>query len=334
MTRSAQSCCDGASDMGASLDQVLIEEAAAWMARLWADDVSDEDRAGCQRWRVENPRHEQAWQQLCEVSGTFSRLPASSNGTRVLENARQTALSRRHFLQWTSAVMVTSIATAYGLNRSGGWRGALAQYQTGVGETTRKIILEDDTQLVLNTDTAVDVVFTPQQRRIVFYHGELLIETGKEGPHRDFVVDTDYGRLTALGTTFTVRQYPQHAEVVVLDGAVRVEAGHTRQTLRLEAGQRTSVNGNSIASPQKADPSSSRWQDGLLVVERMRVNDFMAEIARYRRGFVFCDEAVAGLEVTGVFSTQDTDRALHSLASSLPVDILYRTPYWVKAVPK
>jgi len=42
---------------------------------------------------------------------------------------------------------------------------------------------------------------------------------------------------------------------------------------------------------------------------------------------------VADLTVSGVFSLQDTDRALQSLASSLPVTLRYRTTFWVKGAP-
>jgi len=72
---------------------------------------------------------------------------------------------------------------------------------------------------------------------------------------------------------------------------------------------------------------------GKLVAEGMRVADFVEEIARYRRGFTLHDDAVADLTVSGVFSLEDTDRALRGLAASLPVALRYRTDYWVKVVP-
>ena len=55
----------------------------------------------------------------------------------------------------------------------------------------------------------------------------------------------------------------------------------------------------------------------------------LAEIARYRPGIVRCAPEVANLEVSGVFSLEDTDRALLNLTLGLPVDLVYRTRYWV-----
>lgn len=314
-------------------DFVLVEEAAAWLARLLADDTTDEDIADCRRWREQHPRHEQAWQRICQISGKFAKIPAAADGTQVLENARRSALSRRRLLQVAIIAGLGGTSAWYGLNRSQTGRGLLAQYRSGVGET-RHLTLDDGTRLTLNTDTAVDVDFTPGLRRILLYHGELLINTGTESPRRDFVVDTDVGRLTALGTEFTVRQFSDHVNVAVIEGAVEIRAGRSGQTRRLDAGRQTNFDASRIAESAALAPGSTHWRDGVMVAERMPVADFVAEISRYRKGFVFYDQAVADLEVTGVFSIRDTDRALDSLADSLPVELVYRTSYWVKVVPR
>jgi transmembrane sensor len=65
------------------------------------------------------------------------------------------------------------------------------------------------------------------------------------------------------------------------------------------------------------------------VAENMRIADFLAELDRYRSGLLRCAREVAELRVSGVFSLRDTDRALQNLALSLPVNIVYRSRYWV-----
>ena len=322
-----------AADSRRHTDIALIEEAAAWMARLLADDTSDEDRLNCRRWRDQNPRHEQAWQHICRISGKFTQVPGDADGTRVLENARRSALSRRRFLQWVGVTGLGASSAWFGLNHTRTGRGYLAQHRTAVGEI-RQITLSDGTLLTLNTDTAVDVNFTEHQRQIVFYHGELSISTGKESPRRDFIVDTEFGRLTALGTAFNVRQFAHHASVAVLDGAVSIQATKDEQPLRLGVGQQTIFNAKRVTPPSPLKISTTSWRQGVMVAERMRVADFVAEIGRYRPGFVFYDDAVADLEISGVFSIRDTDRALQGLADGLPVALIYRTRYWVKVVPQ
>lgn len=41
-----------------------IEQASLWMARLWADDVTEQDKKAFNTWRTAHPDNEFAWQQL------------------------------------------------------------------------------------------------------------------------------------------------------------------------------------------------------------------------------------------------------------------------------
>ena len=96
---------------------------------------------------------------------------------------------------------------------------------------------------------------------------------------------------------------------------------------RGECGDRVegATSGNGVEEPSALQDAAVAWRQGKLVARGMRVADFVDEIGRYRTGFTLCDAAVADLTISGVFSTRDTDRALQSLADSLPVALSYRT---------
>lgn len=306
-----------------------IEAAARWMARLLADDVSERDQLGCRNWRSQDPRHEQAWQRMCQVSGKFASVPAR---TEMLEKAHKAVVSRRQFLNLSVVAAVGLAATWLAAPHTLLGRSLLAQYRTGVGES-QTFTLEDSTQLILNTDTAADVTFSSQERRILLHRGEILVKTGPESPRRRFAVDTRFGELIALGTEFIVRQYEEHARVAVLAGAVSALSGGGGAPRTVQAGQQAWFDASQVSTLSAIQPAAFSWRQGKLVAEGMRVADFVQEIARYRSGFTLCDPGVADLTISGVFSLEDTDRALQSLAISLPVDLKYHTGYWVKVVP-
>lgn len=312
-------------------DTEHIDAAARWMARLLADDVTDQDYINCQQWRSQDPRHEWAWQRMCQVSGKFT-LPMNGSGTQVLERAHKAAMSRRHFLS-VSLIVLGGLTSAWlGAPHTRLGRRLMAEYQTGTGET-RNVSLEDGTELILNTDTSMDVSFSPDERRIQLYAGEVLIKTGQETPRRQFVVSTRFGELVALGTEFTVRQSERHLRVAVLDGAVEAYSASGGKPQRVDAGQQARLDSVQAGAPEPLQASAISWRQGKLVAEGMRVADFVEEIARYRPGFTLYDSAVADMTISGVFSLEDTDRALQSLSSSLPVNLNYHTAYWVKVVP-
>ncbi|MGJ3256565.1 MAG: FecR domain-containing protein [Alcanivorax sp.] len=241
-------------------------------------------------------------------------------------------MSRRRFLKAMAVGGAGVGIGAVGLPYTLTGRAMLAQHRTNVGEI-RTFHLEDGTELVLNTDSAVDVSFSSQQRRIHLYQGEIQLKTGHETPRRHFIVETAAGEIEALGTEFTVRQHKDHIHLAVLDGAVEVRPAMGGQRQRVDAGQSIHFRQNSVAAPQPSSTAAASWRQGKLVAQGMRVADFVGEIARYRPGFTLYDKAVADFTISGVFTLQDTDRALQSLAASLPVALNYRTDYWVKVVP-
>jgi transmembrane sensor len=88
-----------------------------------------------------------------------------------------------------------------------------------------------------------------------------------------------------------------------------------------------------IAGPaQAAALHADSWTRGILRVRDMRLQDFAAELARYRPGILHCDPAVAELRISGAFQLGDTTPVLDSLPKALPVEVLYRSRYWVTLV--
>ena len=67
----------------------------------------------------------------------------------------------------------------------------------------------------------------------------------------------------------------------------------------------------------------------MISAHNMRLEDFLAELGRYRNGLLRCSEAVAGLRVSGIYQLDDTDQVLKLVAQSLAIDVTYRSRYWV-----
>lgn len=309
-------------------DPHLIEQAAHWMARLWADDASPQDQESCLHWRNESPAHEHAWQCLQRISGKFSSVPTGQTHGQLLISTRNRSLPRRQLLQW-GALGIGLAATGYGLDAPQHWRSAMAGQRTRVGEIHR-LTLEDKTRLTLNTDTALDIAYTPGQRRISLHHGEILVETRSDPLKRPFSVETRHARLVAHGTRFSVRHERNQTRLSVIDGQVEVQPRARLPGHVLDAGEYMALDSQRLGPVLTFDPQTLRWHEGLLVAERMRLAELLGELGRYRHGWLGCATDIADLQVSGVFSLRDTDRALASLEQSLPVKTRRLTHLWVR----
>lgn len=312
-----------------ALDPAIVQKAAQWMARLWADDACEADHAACRRWRAAHPDNELAWRRLLAFDSKLQSVPQHAAPV-LMEPAAKGGLPRRRALQALAAAALTAGALPM-VRDSRAWREISSDHSTGVGEI-REVVLADGTRLLLNTASAVDARFDEATREVLLLAGEILITTSPDpaAPPRPFMVRSRHGTIRALGTRFTVRLDDDVSRVAVYEGAVRIqpdEAPHAG--LQLDAGQRSAFSGHRVQPPSAAAKSEAAWSQGLLVAENMRIEDFLRELGRYRPGLLRCSPEVADLSVTGVFPLADTDRALANLELALPVRVAYRTRYWV-----
>jgi transmembrane sensor len=337
--------------------QDILQQATIWVARLWAENVSPADIAACNEWRNAEAEHEIVWQKLQMFDNKIKRIANLSVRSNVL-NKQPISLARRQLLLQGFVLTIGTGTLYYGVPRSQLWQHYTADYASNIGET-RTVILQDGTEIILNTNTAISFAMNNTSRKVTLHYGEVLITTAKDikpnnniaknSQPRDFIVVTQQGVVQALGTRFSVKQNAESTSVAVFESAVLLkpnslasnqasnqvnnqvnnQANNKISVLRLAAGQGTVFTENSIAPVNTVNANSIAWSKGKLVAERMRLADFADEISRYRPGIVRCQTDVSDLRVTGVFSLSDTDVALNSLAKSLPISIRYRTKYWV-----
>jgi transmembrane sensor len=137
-----------------------------------------------------------------------------------------------------------------------------------------------------------------------------------------------------LGTRFLVRRESDGTLVSVLQSAV---AAHSQQDPReqvLRQGQQMFISPNGLGPMLELKPGADAWTRGMLVVENVRLADFVAELGRYRTGHLGIAPDVADLRITGSFPLADTDLALKALTPTLPVQVQQHTQWWVTLIGK
>lgn len=318
---------------GQPIDLAIAMQAAEWLATLMSGETTPAEKTAWQQWRQAHPDHERAWKHIESVSGGLRELdgPASR---QALARRPASPISRRgslRLLAWVSAVGLTGWFGARSEYAPGMARAALADLSTGVGER-RELTLADGSRLHLNSGSAVNIRYTGTQRLLQLVRGEVFIATARETgiPYRPFLVETAHGHAQALGTRYSVRQADGSTLVAVEEGAVRLMPRHGNASPVLRAGQGGGMTAQNALPAHAVSPDIWAWRQGLLLADAMPLRDFLHELSRYRHGLLGCDDAVAGLRISGVFPLADLDAVLLSLPDSLPVDVRLRTRYWVQ----
>jgi transmembrane sensor len=311
-------------------DETLIDEAAQWMALLQSGDVSLGERAAFEAWRTADPRH----QQIIEQMGGGLNLLRNPNLRAVPRNSLLHSLnapsSRRRFISGSLSVLGVAVLAGL-LGRRYGWLPEAGELSTGTGER-RDFALQDGSALTLNARSRVVPLFDSTQRLLALRSGELLVDVAKD-PSRPFVVETEHGRIRALGTKFLVQHNDDSTRLVMLHSQVEVvTASGARQVV--EAGESLLFNDRGILSLQRSNGHDSAWTQGLLEVRDRPLSEVIDSLRRYRRGIVHVSAEVADLRLSGLYPLDDSDRTLQLLERSLPIRILWHNPYWISIEPR
>ncbi|KER05132.1 fec operon regulator FecR [Photorhabdus temperata] len=303
-----------------------LKSASHWYAVLSSDQASPRQTEKWQRWYEQHQDNQWAWQQVENLRNQMLVVP----GNVASRTLQETHLSRRRMMK--SVLLLLGIGGIWQLWHSETGEGLRAGYRTAKGDIQQHR-LSDGTLLTLNTDSAVDVRFDPQQRLVHLWYGEIAITTEHDAETRLLRVQTRQAQLTALGTQFTVRQegnttlvsVQQHAVEVILTGADRKYIVRQGESLRFSA--------TDFSELTTAIAENNTWTQGILSFSDKPLSEVIAILARYRNGVLHCDPTVSSLRLSGTFPIKNTDTVLTVIEKTLPVKIQYITRYWVNVLP-
>ncbi|EPC4485938.1 ferric citrate uptake sigma factor regulator FecR [Serratia liquefaciens] len=305
-----------------------LKMAAQWFALLCDENVTEHQRQQWQAWHQQNEDHRWAWQRVEALQSQLQGVPGKFSYRTLDQAGRQSTLDRRTLLK--SLLLLLGVGGSWLGFQSPLGRELRADYRTATGEI-KPIVLRDGSQLVLNTASAVDVRYSAEKRLILLYNGEISLITGRDD--RPFWVESRQGAMRALGTHFLVRENNDQTQLTVLEHAVEAQlAQFPQEKRRVNAGEQISFSAAAFGQQQAAGNGDS-WTRGVLSVSQWRLDQVLAELARYRHGRLDCDPAIAGLRVSGSFPLKEPDRALLLLSQTLPIRLQSFTRYWLKVVP-
>lgn len=310
---------------GREIAPEVLEAAAGWLVRLHDGPVDDRVRVELAAWCDAHPDHARAWRHAEVLMADFSSLPPDL-GQATLARRR---VSRRQLTRQLALLLAAGPALWLGA-RSVPWQALTADYRTATGEQ-RDIRLADGSLVALNTASAIRVVTSPEPVRLELVAGELLVTVPRKIV--PLQLTSAHGQVALSDARVLVRRYDHGERVSVLDGQAHLSVNGVRDGLVLQAGWEAWLRRSEPMRPAAADTGRDAWTRGMLIADRMRLADVLAEMGRYRRGVLRCHPSVADLPVSGALPVRDSDRGLALLAASFPVSVRRVTDYWVSVEP-
>lgn len=317
----------------------LESAAMQWYVQSTATPLTDTEQAELRRWLAQSPEHAQAYRsadRFCQAldaldGATFEAFPhappaLAASSTPPADRRRRVA---HPWLRHT-ALAATLAGLLFGVWWTVRTLSPAADYATALGET-RTVTLADGSTIDLNTDTAVHVDLSPTGRRISLMKGEAFFTVAAD-PARPFEVTAGRGRIRALGTAFAVRADGTTTLVSVQEHSVRVSSDRSLQSQDLTVGQQIRLKEDGTIGAVEAYKEDHRlaWRRNRLVFENRPLSHVIAELNRYRRGYiVMLDSTLSPLTVTAIFDTRNPEKALHTIERVLPVRLVRVTDHLI-----
>jgi transmembrane sensor len=291
-------------------DEEALEEAAAWIARLHADDrTADDDTRFCE-WISAKPEHAVAFEIMdrgwTALRGVTPRIP---------QPARH--VSRRQLVMaglGGSLVLGTSFLAL---------RPAAAQtYETGIGEQ-KHVTLKDGSRIFLNASTKLAVSMDDSERTVNFSYGRASFDI-TVGDKRPFVVSAGERRIISHGSSFNVGRDRGDLQIVLIQGKADIRNIDAAPSFSktLHAGERLVSNGNSIRVDRPRLAPLVAWQERTAIFDNDLLSDAAREMNLYSPVKLEIGDAhTANLHVSGIYRVGDNDAFARSIAKFLPVQV-------------
>ena len=194
------------------------------------------------------------------------------------------------------------------------------------------LTLADGSRIWLGPQSSLAVDFSASTRLVELRTGEAYFTVHKD-PSRPFVVRTQSGDITAVGTAFNVQAVTERVTVSVSEGIVAVAPSSAVPkppggALRVAHGEQLTFAARQaltslhiVRSPVPGE--RSRWRDGVLVYRDEPLRDVVADVARYSGvRLELVGEAVGNLRYSGIVYEGAVEEWTAALPESFPVKVI------------
>ena len=331
----------GFSNEGAESHKIRAE-AAAFMARLHADDRTPADEAAFQTWLSASARHRDCFDALTSVWENVAALRADllpplkgedpigavplSSTPSLAANSRKSAVVTPHRRRFLTRALGTGAVLTAGLG--GGLfyaqMAAARELKTGIGEQ-RRCTLPDGTSLILDALTQVSVRFSKEERCVDLKQGRIgLLVHGDD--RRAFVIAAGGTRTRLKMGELNIRRQHNRVEVTALTAGIEAYEASGRG-LAIRRGQRVSFGDHldlpfrpatEVVVDRPRPEALLAWQEGREVFQNTPLSEAVADMNRYSvRTLRLKEPSLAPLLISGIYQVGDNLAFAQAVSSLL-----------------
>ncbi|MGE7990065.1 FecR family protein [Pseudomonas sp. NPDC089554] len=297
--------------MSADLSSSRNEQALDWLLRLQQAPHDMPLREQFEQWLEQHADNAEAYRKAAQLWQLSEQLaPATRAHWPATAEVLPLPVAHKNTRRWwlvaaVAACLMLAVAPSLTLRLQ-------ADYRTAQGET-RDITLADGSVVQLDSDTAISVDYSDNQRDVRLLTGQAFFKVMPDKA-KPFQVRADAIRVTVTGTAFNVELRPSSIGVDVQHGSVRVEDSAKVLANALTAGQRLRYLDGQAQLSVFVPSQAAAWRQGQLIADDQPVAEVVQALAHYLPGKVLLrDDALGTRRVTGVYDLRKPEAALRAV---------------------
>lgn len=318
----------------------VYEAAADWFTRLRDPEVTLEEVLEWQRWVRADQKHATAFARIEEAWDVLQDIPEERAAALSAEHLDSPKRRTWWYAAAAASVAVIAVALSWSVSVSSS---SIQRIHTPIGENFT-LKLEDGSQVTLGGDSALEVEYSRDARKLRLARGEAYFAVSKDAK-RPFRVEAGKATVVALGTEFNVRRSQDQVEVAVLEGRVRLEPTPSPvmapvawlrdvtpilrditpslDTTELAAGLQALASKSGIDAPAPLANADAvvAWRDGLLPFRGEPLRYAIEHVNRYStKPIQIDDDQIGDLRITGTVVDGNVTEWIKSLESAFDLE--------------
>ena len=294
--------------------------ASDWLIALGEQPANDELRTRFEAWLAASPDHRHDWRDITRAAQALGQAEPVHrhqwgefvHRRRAERERASRRVGRRRWAVVAALAAAACLAFVFGGNLMLRME---ADHMTATAEQ-RRLQLADGTVVLLAPESAIDVAYDNDARRVRLLKGRAYFEVAAD--RRPFAVQARDVEARDVGTAFDVGLDARTVDVGVREGIVDVSAARVPEAIaeRLEAGDwvRVATTGQVERGRLPSDQVAS-WMQGQLVVKNRPVGEVVDALRPYFDGLVVLrGAALAEQPLTGVYNLSDPVEALRAVS--------------------
>lgn len=318
-----------------------LAKAAAWVQRLEAADLNDEEWLEFEAWLAEDESHgnafsdaQSAWNSTYvspdNLADVLALAPEIKNRNPLFGTLAANFMARLR--RFRAPQIAFPAAIAFGLVAAVLFVGVTVWKspgeapfllaETGYGET-KTLDLADGTSIELNTDTELGYNYSDNQRRVQFVDGEAYFEVEKDPTRRFEIVAGDH-LVTVIGTAFNLKYLDRRLDLSVVEGVVSISSPSSSSSIRVAQGEALSIGDNGEIVRRVVNPTIAlAWRSGAIAFENQILEAILSDIDRYYPERLSTTDVRGSELYTGLIYVDDLENVLNQLSVISSTEITF-----------